>query len=112
MGGTMLHVLHRALNPALQTRGLSPLNIRIGADYGEATISELAVPLTGFAAKEVASDALNRAVKIEEACNPNEFRIGRALYELIHVQWLERASEVPFDGAQVGIPGYQAYRMM
>jgi hypothetical protein len=25
------------------------------------------------------------------------------LYELVHVKWLERTSEVPFDNASVGI---------
>jgi hypothetical protein len=69
------------------------------------------IPMTGFSSVEVASDALNRAVKIEEACKINEFRIGRSLYELIHVQWLERATEVEFDGTSVGLPSYQTYRM-
>ena len=58
------------------------------------------------------SDALNRAVKIEEACKPNELLIGRCFYQLIHAGWLERATEVPFEGAQVGMPGYKTYRII
>jgi hypothetical protein len=67
--------------------------------------------LTGFTTREVASNALNLAVKIEESAGSGEFLIGRNLYELIHVQWLERAEEVTFDGESVGIPGYKTYRI-
>lgn len=111
MGLSILVVLHRSLNPVLVEAGITPLRIRIGADYGEAILKQVSIPATGFTCQEVISDALNRAVKIEEACLPNEFWIGRCLYELIHVQWLERATQTVFDGAQVGMPGYQTYRI-
>lgn len=111
MGLSILFVLHKSINPALRKATLPTLDVRIGADYGNARIRQMSVPSTGFSTAEVASDALNRAVKIEEACETNEFRIGRSLYELIHVQWLERASEVDFDGATVGLPDYPTYRM-
>jgi class 3 adenylate cyclase len=111
MGLSLLILLHRSLNPALLKAGMEPLSIRIGADYGEALVRQLTIPSTGFVTQEVASDALNRAVKIEEACPPNQFWIGRCLYELIHVKWLERATETAFDGASVGMPDYTTYRM-
>ena len=111
MGLSILYVLHKSINPTLAKAGLPAFDIRIGADYGTAHIRQMSIPTTGFSSIEVASDALNRAVKIEEACEANEFRIGRSLYELIHVQWLERASEVEFNGASVGLPSYQTYRM-
>lgn len=112
MGLSLLILLHRSLNPSLVTAGMEPLSIRIGADYGEALVRQLTVPSTGFVTQEVASDALNRAVKIEEACAPDQFWIGRCLYELIHVKWLERATETAFDGACMGMPGYKTYRMI
>jgi class 3 adenylate cyclase len=111
LGLSLLVVLRDSVNPALEEVGLSPLKIRIGADYGPAQIRHLEVPATGFSKPEVASDALNRAVKVEKSANPNEFRIGHYLYELIHVQWLERAREVSFEGASVGIPGYKVYQV-
>lgn len=111
MGLSILYVLHHSINPSLQKAGLPRFNIRIGADHGEALIRQMNVPTTGFSSPEVASDALNRAVKIEESCEVNEFRIGRNLYELIHVQWLERATKVEFNGASVGLTSYQTYRM-
>ncbi len=111
MGLSILYVLHKSINPTLAKAGLPTFDVRIGADYGTAVIRQMNIPTTGFSSVEVASDALNRAVKIEEACETNEFRIGRSLYELIHVQWLERATEVEFDGASVGLPSYKTYRM-
>ena len=87
------------------------LSIRVGADCGAARLRKITVPATGFEAPEVASDALNRAVKIEQTAAANEFRIGRGLYELVHVQWLERCEEVEFDGNDVGIEGYQVYKV-
>jgi len=111
MGLSLLVVLRHSVNPALEQAGHEPLKIRIGADYGPAQIRQLEVPATGFSQPEVASDALNRTVKVEQSCEENEFRIGRRLYELVHVQWLERAQEMAFDGASVGIPSYKVYRM-
>ncbi len=87
------------------------LTIRVGADCGAARLRKITVPATGFEAPEVASDALNRAVKIEQTAAANELRIGRGLYELVHVQWLERCQEVEFDGNDVGIEGYQVYKV-
>jgi class 3 adenylate cyclase len=111
LGLSLLVVLRNAVNPALNEAGLDPMQIRIGADYGPAQIRHLEIPPVGFSQDEIASDALNRACKIEKSANPSEFRVGRRLYELVHVQWLERAHKVPFDGATVGIPDYQVYRM-
>lgn len=111
LGLSMLRVLHETVNPALEAHGLSPLMIRIGADYGAATFRTISIPSTDYAQVEIASDALNRAVKIEKSCKPNEFRLGRTLYELLHVKWLERAEEAPFDGESIGWPGYRTYRM-
>jgi class 3 adenylate cyclase len=112
IGLSLLVVLRDSVNQALEGARLKPLKIRVGADYGEAQFRSIVVPPTGFSMPEVASDALNRAVKIQESCEPGQFRIGRALYELVHVQWLERASEVSFDGESVGIPDYQAYAVV
>jgi class 3 adenylate cyclase len=109
--GTMLHILHEAVNPAVEEAGLQPLSVRIGADYGPAVVREVRVPITGFRAPEVTSDALNRAVKIEQSCQPNTYRIGYDLYRLAHVQWLERCHKVEFDGSVVGIPDYEVFEV-
>jgi class 3 adenylate cyclase len=111
LGLTFLVILRKSINPALEGAGMKPLKIRVGAEYGEAQFRSIVIPPTGFSAPEVVSDALNRAVKIQESCLPGQFRIGLGLYELVHVKWLERASEVPFDSASVGIPGYKTYLM-
>jgi class 3 adenylate cyclase len=109
MGLSFLRVLEDAINPALHNAGLPLLKIRVGADFGPATISQMGVPSTGFSTLDITSDALNRAVKIEQTCCDNEFRIGEGLFQVLHTDWLERTSEVPFDGDKIGIPGYQVY---
>jgi class 3 adenylate cyclase len=111
LGLSCLTLLRSSINPSLSEAGLPELNIRVGADTGPVSFRKIEVPATGFSDIEIASDALNRAVKIQESAATNEFRIGRGLYELIHVQWLERASEVLFDGASVGMPGYKTYKV-
>ncbi|MBM0169514.1 adenylate/guanylate cyclase domain-containing protein [Altererythrobacter sp. C41] len=111
LGLTFLAVLNRSVNPELENAGLPQLQIRVGADCGAATIRRISVPATGFEQVEIASDALNRAVKIEQCAKPGELRIGRGLYELVHVQWLERCKETAFNGEEVGILGYQVYKV-
>lgn len=111
MGLTFLVVLQESINPALESAGLPALRIRVGADYGDAVIRQVEIATTGFTAPDVASDALNRSVKIEQSSGENEFRIGRRLYELIHVQWLERTTEVSFDGSSIGVPDYKVYKV-
>ncbi|WP_257835086.1 adenylate/guanylate cyclase domain-containing protein [Burkholderia glumae] len=112
LGLSLISFTIRTLNPSLKSAGLKPLSIRVGADYGPAETYTHEIPSTNYRSIEVASDALNRAVKIEEACKPNQFKIGRNLYELIHVKWLERATKVSFDGSSVGIDGYEVYKVI
>lgn len=111
MGLTFLVVLQESINPALESTGLPALRIRVGADYGDAVVRQVEITSTGFVAPDVASDALNQSVKIEQSADENEFRIGRRLYELIHVQWLERTAEVPFDANSIGVPDYKVYKV-
>jgi class 3 adenylate cyclase len=110
LGLSLITVLREAVNVALEEKGLPLLKIRVGAEHGDAVMKRINIPSTGFSALDVVSDALNYAVKIQESCRPNEFRIGRYLYETAHVQWLERAEVVPPSPEnQFGIPRYQIY---
>lgn len=112
LGLSLIRVQHTAINEALSEKGLPKLDIRVGAEHGSAKLKSFHNPTTGFGAVDVVSDALNRAVKIQESCGTNQFRIGRRLYELIHVQWLERAELVAESiGEQVGDPNYRIYRV-
>ena len=112
LGGSLLRVHNDAINSAIEAEGLQPLAIRIGADFGPAIAREVRVTTTGYVNLEVTSDALNRAVKIEESAKPNTFRIGYNLYRQLHVQWLERSHQVAFVGDSVGIPGYQVFEVL
>jgi class 3 adenylate cyclase len=111
LGLSMLVLLDESINPALAAAGLDPVGIRIGADFGSARVHTVTIPTTGYTHTDIASDALNRAVKIEQSCAPGEFRIGDELHALVHTQWLKRAEEVEFDGATVGVEGYRVYRL-
>ncbi|WP_027576980.1 adenylate/guanylate cyclase domain-containing protein [Bradyrhizobium sp. WSM1743] len=110
MGLTFLAVLEGAVNPALEAAGLPSLSIRVGADHGVAVVSELNVPSTGFSERVMKSDGLNRCAKINGKAKAGQFLIGRELYERIHVQWLERCSEVSVDLAGAfGFENYEIY---
>jgi class 3 adenylate cyclase len=112
LGLSMRAVLNKAVNKALSETGFPTLSIRIGADQGPAIMREYVVPATGFLGNDIVSDALNRAVKIQESCQPNQFRIGRMLYELIHVQWLERAKEITaLPELNLGMNDYPIYEV-
>lgn len=108
LGLTFLSLLREGINPVLRAEGLPEIQIRVGGDYGKASIRKIEVPATGYATSEVASDALNRTVAIEQSAQRGELRIGRSLYELIHVQWLERCEQVSCD-ADVKLADYQVY---
>lgn len=111
LGSSLLRIFGDAINPAIIAHGLPPISIRIGADYGPAIIREVRVMATGFVSLDITSDALNRAVKIEQSASPDSFRIGYDLYRLAHVQWLERSFPVEFDGDTVGIAEYEVFEV-
>lgn len=111
LGLSLLALIREAVNPALINANLPALQVRIGADYGLARMNKIDIAAVGLSTSEVGSDALNRAVKIEQSAQPGEFRIGHALYELIHVQWLERCKKVNYEGSVVGIEGYPVYAL-
>lgn len=111
LGLSLLLLVENTINPALALENLSPISVRVGAEYGAARLRKLYVTATGYSDLDVSSDALNRAVKIQESCGASEFRIGRELYELLHVRWLERAVQVPFEGRIVGIENYKVYKV-
>ncbi len=109
LGLTLLRVLRESVNPNLEQSGLPTLDIRVGADAGTAVKRSIDIEATNFSSFDIGSAALNRAVKIEQFANAGQFLIGRALYELVHVEWLERCQQVPFDGQVVGIDDYPVY---
>jgi class 3 adenylate cyclase len=111
MGLTFIEVLSTAINPALLGKGLPNLSIRVGADHGTAKLVHFSVPSTGFEQSDVASDALNRSVKVQAKSRENRFTIGRTLYERIHVGWLERSTIVGDIGENVGLSSYCIYEV-
>ena len=111
LGVSCIQLLRESINPALEKRSLPKLDVRVGADYGFAVVRRVTVPITGYSSIDVYGDALNRAVKIEQSCPPNEMRIGFDLYKLVHVGWLERAFEVPESGRPTSLGSYKVFRI-
>lgn len=113
LGLTLLAVLRDAVNPALAEAGLPQVAIRVGADHGMASIKTRRSAATGFETSDVVSDALNRAVKLQEAAEPGTLLIGEALREQLHVSWIDRTRAArPAIADQVGIPGYRAFEVL
>lgn len=112
LGLTLLKVLKDSVNPSLEQADLPTLEIRIGADVGKAIKRPIKVEVTNFHSFDIGSAALNRAVKIEQAANAGQLLIGQELYELLHVQWLERCHAVPFNGETVGATDYCVYQVL
>lgn len=112
LGLTLLRVLEDAVNPSLEQTNHPTLEIRVGADVGKAIKRSIKVEATNFQSFDIASAALNRAVKIEQAANAGQLLVGQALYELLHVQWLERCHAVPFNGDTVGAADYCVYQVL
>jgi len=107
----MIKLVKESLSPVLESAGLPRLSVRVGADYGPALIETKTNVITGFSWPSVRSDALNLAVKVEQTCAPNTMRIGNELYNLLHVQWLLRASRVPADSLPRLLGSYPVYEV-
>lgn len=111
MGLTFIEVLCSGINPALAKKGLPTLSIRVGADHGTAKRVHFSVPSTGFDQSDIASDALNRSVKVQAKSRENHLTIGWTLYERIHVGWLLRSSLIGDIGEKVGLQDYSIYEV-
>jgi len=111
LGLTFLKLLRESINPVLALQGLPAFKIRIGADVGKAVKRPIQIKATNFESFDIGSAALNRAVKIENEAQSDQFLIGQNLYELIHVGWLERCVLAVVDGESIGSPGYEIYEV-
>jgi len=105
----ILAILNKSVLPALKSKNLPIIKTRTGLDYGLALIKEFAIPASGFSQRDISSDALNRAVKIQEMAEPNQILLGRTLYERLHVQWLERCKQ--HNKFIAGLNNYRVYRL-
>lgn len=109
---TLRCLLNESINAVFKEKGLPVFNIRIGAEYGTAKIQKYVVPSTGFEQTDVTSDALNRAVKIQESAPANKIFIGENLYKNIHVNWLIRCASSNVNlGKEVGLSQYSVYEI-
>lgn len=107
---SLLSVLQNAVNLAGAMHDIPELKIRIGADHGPASVGSISVPEIGFTETDIVSDAINRAVKLQEAAPTNGILIGRELYTKLHVNWLLRCEAQDKLSGFMPEP-YQVYRV-
>jgi class 3 adenylate cyclase len=107
---TVLRALDGIINKVVLPEGLPPIQIRIGAEHGVAEIYFLEIPDLTFVQHEVFSNALNTAVKLQEAAPANSLLIGDSLYQRLHVQWLERCTPANIESKNdLAALGFQAH---
>ncbi|KZL28391.1 adenylate/guanylate cyclase domain-containing protein [Pseudovibrio sp. Ad37] len=107
-----IEYLQSGINPALKESKLPTFDIRIGIDSGETKIRNISIPTTNFTQKDLSGSVINRAVKLQESAPQNGVYIGEYLRDNLHVQWLERAHIVEFDGAAIGIEKFRCYKVL
>ncbi|MDB2694592.1 hypothetical protein N9Y45_04000 [Erythrobacter sp.] len=106
---SILQFMHHSFRTALQEADLPVFDLRIGADLGPAVVKDFVVPATNFKQLDIASDALNRAKKLDQIAPKNSIRIGWHLYRLSHVQWLKRSTAV--DERIKGMEDYRVFEL-
>jgi adenylate cyclase len=89
---TLRLLLYRAINPALEARGLPTLDIRIGLDAGQAFVVTLGDPRTKQH-KDVIGEVVNLASKIQAQADPGSVVVGDTVDLNLHVGWREQLQE-------------------
>lgn len=109
LASSILQFMDHTFRPALRDAQLPVFDLRIGADMGPAIVKDFVVPATSFKQLDIASDALNRASKLEEIAPKNTLRIGWHLYRLSHIEWLKRAK--PVEERIDGLEDYEVFAL-
>lgn len=89
---TLRLMLYRAINPALEARGLPKLGIRIGLDSGDAVVVTLGDPRTKQH-KDIIGAVVNLAAKIQARAAPGTILVGETVDQNLHVAWREQLQE-------------------
>ena len=90
---TLRLLLYRAINPALEARGLPKLGIRIGLDSGDAVVVTLGDPRTKQH-KDIIGAVVNLAAKIQARAEPGTILVGETVDQNLHVAWREQLQEI------------------
>lgn len=90
---TLRLLLYQGINPALESRNLPKLGIRVGLDAGEAVVVTLGDPRTKQQ-KDIIGSVVNLAAKIQAAAEPGAILLGDTVDKNLHVAWREQLQEV------------------
>lgn len=104
-------LVYDVLNPALERRGLRPLDVRVGLDAGEAAVLVLGSPETKRHA-DIIGDVVSLACNIESVAGPGEVLIGDTVVRNLHVTWRQQTEprDVP-EGWSLRGPDGELYRL-
>ena len=86
-------LVNDAINPALASRGLNQVDVRIGIDSGEAAIQVVGSPNTKQH-KDLIGDVINLACKIEKNAGTGNIALGEITYRNLHTSWRTRCDVV------------------
>jgi adenylate cyclase len=89
----MRRVVYEAINPELESLGLSKLQVRIGLESGDAVIVSLGSPSAKHQ-RDIIGSVISLAAKIEKEARPGEILMGESLNRNIHTSWRLQCEEV------------------
>jgi class 3 adenylate cyclase len=92
----MRNVVEDVINPVFDKKGLPRIGLHIGLDIGTALVDTFGANKTA-AFDELIGFTMNVASKIVECAKDDEILLGRSLFEVLHVNWLEFCRETTLD---------------
>jgi adenylate cyclase len=104
-------LVYGAINRELEAAGMTPIDIRIGVDSGEANIVVLGSPRTKRHA-DLIGNTVDLACKIEKSAGTAEIFLGETVHRSLHFSWRElcELAERPPDWTY-SISGGEPYPM-
>lgn len=92
-GMSMGEIIHGAINPVLELKGLPEIVYHIGIDIGDAKITKIGAE--GISSShDLIGYVMNRTAKIQALSNRNQILIGESLYRLIHSNWQDMCLKI------------------
>lgn len=85
----LLRVVRSAIDPALQERGMSPIELRIGLDSGSASIVTLGDPSTKQQ-KDILGLTVSLACKIQTQAAAGAIALGDETVRALHTSWRQQ----------------------
>ena len=104
-------LVYGAVNPKLEAAGMTPIDIRIGLDSGEANVVLVGSPRTKRHA-DLIGNTIDLACKIEKSAGAGQVFLGEMVHRSLHFPWRELCEPVATpEGWTYSISGGEPYPM-